>query len=445
MNIKLSDHFSFQKLIKFTIPSIAMMIFSSIYGIVDGFFVSNFAGKTPFVSVNLMWPFLIIVASIGLMFGSGGTALVSKTLGENNREKANKTFSLLVYITFGLGVIFSIVGFIFIRPISINILKATGETIEYCVMYGRIMITAMPFFMLQLFFQTFFITAEKPHIGFINTILAGIINIILDAVLILLLPKSIKLAGAAIASAIGQIVGGVFPLVYFFRKNSSILRLGKTNFDFKTILKTCWNGSSEFLSNIAMNLVSILYNIQLYKYIGENGIAAYGVMMYVSMIFSSTFIGYSVGVAPIVGYHYGAKNEDELKNVRKKSFIIIILLSIMMVLLSELLAYPLAKIFVGYDNELMRLTVSGFRLFAISFLFMGIAIFGSGFFTALNSGFISAIISFLRTLVFQILAVILLPLIWGVNGIWISVAIAEVMASLFTILFLKLLRKKYHY
>ncbi len=444
MRIQLSDHFTYGKLIRFTMPSIAMMIFTSVYGVVDGFFVSNFAGKTPFSAVNLIMPFLMIAATVGFMFGTGGTAIVAKTLGEGDEEKANEYFSLFVYAAFALGVIFAVLGIVFIRPVS-ALLGAKGELLENCVVYARIILAALPFCVLQLLFQSFFPAAEKPQLGLAVTVSAGVANMVLDAVLVTLLPREYKLAGAAIATAISQFVGGVIPLFYFFRKNSSILRLGKTTFDGKAILKACTNGSSEFMSNVSMSVVGMLYNIQLLKNAGENGVAAYGVMMYVSMIFSAAFLGYSIGVAPVVSYHNGAQNYEESKGLLRQSLIMIGAFGIGMVAAAELSALPLARIFVGYDAELMTLTVSGFKIFALSFLFMGFAIFSSGFFTALNDGLTSALISFLRTLVFEVAAVLLLPLIWEIDGVWISIVVAEVMAVVISAVFLVVKRKEYHY
>lgn len=444
MRIQLSEHFTYGKLIRFTMPSIAMMIFTSIYGVVDGFFVSNFVGKTPFSAVNLIMPFLMIVATVGFMFGTGGTAIVAKTFGEGNKEKANKYFSLFVYVSFALGVIFAILGIVFIRPIS-ALLGAEGELLENCVVYARIILFALPFYVLQLLFQSFFPAAEKPQLGLAVTVFAGVTNMVLDAVLVIFLPQEYKLAGAAIATGMSQFVGGVIPLFYFFRKNSSILRLGKTTFDGKAILKACTNGSSEFMSNVSMSVVGMLYNIRLLKYAGENGVAAYGVMMYVSMIFSAAFIGYSIGAAPVISYHNGAQNYKESKGLLRQSLIMIGVFGVGMVAAAEMSALPLAQIFVGYDVELMTLTVSGFRVFALSFVFMGFAIFSSGFFTALNDGLTSALISFLRTLVFQAAAVLLLPLIWEIDGVWISIVVAEVMAAVISAVFLVVKRKKYHY
>lgn len=444
MRIQLSDHFSYGKLIKFTLPSIAMMIFTSIYGIVDGFFVSNFAGKTPFAAVNLIMPVLMILGTVGFMFGTGGTAIVAKTYGEGDREKANSYFSLFVYLAFGLGVLLAVAGILFTRPIA-SFLGATGELLENCVVYARIILLALPCYVLQVMFQSFFVAAEKPNLGLTVTISSGVTNMVLDAVLVILLPQQHKLAGAAAATAMSQVVGGVVPLFYFFRKNDSILRLGKTRYDGRAVMKACVNGSSEFMSNISMSLVGILYNGQLMKYAGENGVAAYGVMMYVSMIFSAAFVGYSIGTAPIIGYHDGARNYTELHGLLRKSLTMIGIFGVGMVVSGELLAMPLSKLFVGYDKELMDMTVSGFRIFALSFAFMGFAIFASGFFTALNDGVTSAIISFLRTLVFQCAAVIILPMLWGIDGVWISIIVAEVMAVVLSAIFLVAKRKKYHY
>ncbi len=442
--IQLSDHFTYRRLLRFTLPTIGMMICTSIYSVVDGFFVSNFAGKTPFAAVNLIMPFLMILSTIGLMFGTGGSAIVAKTFGEGDREKGNQYFSLFIYTAGALGGLFAILGIAFLRPIAV-LLGAEGDMLENAVLYGRIILLALPFNTLQFLSQSFFVTAEKPKMGLIVTVMSGLTNMALDAVLVILLPQEYKLAGAAIATALSQVVGGIVPLIYFGRENNSILRIGKTTFNGKAILKAVTNGSSEFMSNISMSLVSMLYNIQLLKYAGENGVAAYGVMMYVSMIFSATFLGYSIGTAPVIGYHDGAKNYSELKGLLKKSLIMIGCFGIGMVISAEFLAIPLAKIFVGYDAGLMDLTVSGFRIFALSFIFMGFAIYNSGFFTALNDGITSAIISFLRTLVFQVAAVILLPRFWEIDGIWISIVAAEAMAVIFSTLFLIVRRKKYHY
>lgn len=442
--IQLSDHFNYRRLIRFTLPSIGMMIFTSVYSVVDGFFVSNFAGKTPFAAINLIMPFLMILSTVGFMFGTGGSAIVAKAFGEGDKGRANKCFSLFVYLVFILGVFFAMLGIVFIRPIA-ELLGAEGEMLENAALYARIILLALPFNVLQLLFQSFFVTAEKPQLGLAVTLSSGATNIILDAILVILLPKEYKLAGAAVATAVSQMVGGVIPLFYFGRKNSSILRLGKTKFDGKAVLKACTNGSSEFMSNISMSLVGMLYNIQLLAYAGENGVAAYGVMMYVSMIFSAAFVGYSIGTAPVIGYHDGAKNYEELKGLLKKSLGMIGIFGIVMVGAAELCATPLAGLFVGYDAELMDLTVSGFRIFSLSFCFMGFAIFSSGFFTALNDGVTSAVISFLRTLVFQLAAIWILPMLFDIEGVWISIVVAEVMAVVVSTVFLVTKRNKYHY
>ncbi len=442
--IQLSDHFTYGRLLRFTLPSIGMMIFTSIYGVVDGFFISNYAGKAPFSAINLIYPFLMILSTVGFMFGTGGSAIVAKAFGEGKREKGNRYFSLFVYVTLVLGVLFAVLGIVFVPTIA-RLLGGKGEILNHAVLYARIILLALPFNVLQLLFQSFFVTAEKPQMGLFVTLSAGFTNMILDAVLVILLPQEYKLAGAAIATAMSQVVGGTIPLIYFARKNSSILRLGKTSFDGRAVAKACTNGSSEFMSNIAMNLVGMLYNMQLLKYEPENGLAAYGVMMYVSMIFSAAFIGYSIGTAPVIGFNDGAQNHAELKGILKKSLIIIGVVGVAMVAAAEILATPLAKIFVSYDAELMALTVSGFRIFAVAFIFMGYAIFCSSFFTALNDGLTSALISFLRTAVFQVAAVLLLPLVMGIDGVWLSISVAELMAVVFSVLFLVLKRKKYHY
>lgn len=442
MEIKLSDHFGYKRLLKFTLPSIAMMIFMSIYGIVDGIFVSNFAGKEAFTALNFIFPATMIFSSFGFMLGSGGSALISKTLGEGNKKKANEIFSLVVYTTIILGTILSITGILTIRRIAI-LLGASGNLLENCVIYATPLMISLPFYMLQLEFQTFFITAEKPHMGFSCTLCAGICNLILDFLFVAVLKFGLR--GASVASAISQTIGGIVPIIYFSRKNTSLLKLGKTNVDFTALFKICTNGLSELLSNIAMSLTSLLYNAQLLKYASEDGVAAYGVLMYVSMLFNAIFIGFSIGTSPIIGYNFGAKNNKELQNVLKKCLIVILISSLLMFSISELLGGTFAKLFVGYDDNLYSLTKRGFMIFSFSFLFMGYAMFFSSFFTALNDGITSAIISFLRTLVFQVGLVIILPLLFDIDGIWLSMVIAEVSAVIVSVIFLIIKRKKYHY
>lgn len=442
MNIQLSEHFTLKKLMRFTMPSIIMMIFTSVYGVVDGFFVSNIVGKTPFAAVNFIMPFLMILGAVGFMFGTGGSALISKTMGEGKQEKAKQLFSLFVYTTIICGIIIGAFGIVFIRKIA-SLLGASGEMLENCVTYGRIILIALPFYMLQYEFQSYFSAAEKPQLGLGVTIVSGVANMILDALFMAVFKWG--LVGAAAATAISQMIGGTIPLIYFGRPNSSLLKLTRTSFDGRALLKACTNGSSELMSNISMSVVSMLYNVQLMKYAGENGVAAYGVLMYVNMIFLAAFIGLSVGTAPIIGYNYGASNHSELKGLLKKGVLVIGVFALCMFVLAEFLAEPLARIFVGYDRELLNLTKRGFTIFSFSFLFAGFSIFGSSFFTALNNGLISALISFLRTLVFQIAAVMIFPAFLGIDGIWLSIVAAEIMSVIITAIFIVKLRKKYHY
>lgn len=442
MKIYLSDKFTYGKLLRFTAPSIIMMIFTSIYGVVDGFFVSNYVGKTPFAAVNFIYPFLMILGTVGFMFGTGGSAIVAKTLGENNEEKANRLFSFFVYISVALGAVIAVLAFIFIRPIAAA-LHAEGELLENCVLYGRIFILGLPMYVLQMEFQSFFVTAGKPGLGFLSTVAGGLTNMIFDALFIVVFKWG--LAGAAAATVMGQCVGGIIPLAYFFRPNTSLLCLGKTNFDGAALLKATTNGSSELMSNISMSLVSMLYNVQLIKYAGEDGVSAYGVLMYVNLVFLAIFIGYSIGTAPVIGYHYGAKNPAEIGNILKKSFVIIGISSLAMLGFSEVMAGPLSRIFVGYDPALYEMTVHGFRIFSFQFLFAGVSIFASSFFTALSNGGVSAMISFLRTLVFQTAAILILPLIWKLDGIWISIVAAELVSFVVSLIYIAAKRKKYGY
>ncbi len=440
--IQLSDHFGYGRLVRFTAPTILMMVFTSIYGVVDGFFISNFVGKTPFAAVNFIMPFLMVVGTFGFMFGTGGSALIAKTMGEGDNEKAQKIFSLLVYATIISGVVIAAVSIAFLRPIAV-FLGADGAMLDDCVTYGRIILAALPFLMVQYAFSSLVVTAEKPKLGLVVTVIAGVINMVGDALFMVVFDWGV--VGAALATAIGQVVGGIIPLAYFARKNSSLLRLGKPEWDSKALVRTCTNGSSELMSNISMSVVGMLYNAQLLKYAGENGVAAYGTIMYVNFIFISLFVGYAVGVAPVISYHFGARNTDELKGLLRRSGVIIVLSSVVMFFVARFMSAPLAKMYVGYDAQLLDITVGAFGIYAFSFIFAGIAIFGSAFFTALNDGLTSALISFLRTLVFQVAAVLLMPLVWGLDGIWYSAVAAEVMAVAVTLFFLAAKRKKYRY
>ncbi len=443
MRINLSEHFTYKKLLRFTLPSVVMLIFTSIYCVVDGFFVSNYVGDIAFSAVNFIMPYLMILGSIGFMFGAGGSALIGKTLGEKRPDRANELFSLFVYTTVVCGIILSVVGLVLLRPIA-QVLGGEGEMLRLSVRYGQIILIALPFYMLQFEFQSFFITAEKPQLGLITTLFAGGANMLLDWLLVGILKWGVE--GAAIATAISQAIGSFIPICYFFsRKNGSLLHLGRTRFSGRALVKATTNGSSELMSNVAMSLVGMLYNAQLLRYEGERGIAAYGVLMYVGMIFNAIFIGYSVGVAPVVSYHFGAKNKEELRGLLKRSCVITGISSVLMFGSSMGLAIPFSKLFVGYNAELLALTSRAFLLFSSAFLFMGFAIFFSSFFTALNDGLTSALISFLRTLIFQVAAVFLLPLLWQTDGIWISVTVAEFMAMSTSLVFLFAKRKKYEY
>lgn len=442
MKYKLSDHFSYKGLLSFALPSIAMMIFTSVYSVVDGFFVSNFVGKTPFTAVNFIMPVLMILGSFGFMLGTGGTALISKHLGEGKTEKANRIFSMLIAVSLGLGCALAVFGFVFLPQIA-SWMGASENLLEDCVIYGRIIAVAVPAFMLQMEFQSFLIAAERPKMGLWITVASGICNMILDALFIAVFQWG--LVGAALATAISQAVGGFIPLLYFLFPNKTRFRLGRFTFDGRALIKTCANGSSELMSNISMSLVGMLYNLQLLRYAGEDGVAAYGVMMYVMFVFISVFIGYTIGTAPIFGYHYGAQNHKELQSLRRKSTVIILIMSVAMTFCSLLLARPFSVIFVGYDQGLFAMTHRGFLIYSFSFLFSGFAIFSSAFFTSLNNGAVSALISFSRTILFQVSCVYLLPLIWGLDGVWYSVVAAELLAAVVAFMLILRLRKKYQY
>lgn len=442
MRIQLSEHFTYNKLIRFVLPSIIMMIFTSIYSVVDGLFVSNYVGKNSYTALNLIWPLLMGMGALGFMIGTGGSAIVAKTLGEGKRELANQYFSMLVYVTIIGSILLTVIGLIFLRPIAL-LMGATDILIDDCVLYGRILLIAQTAFMLQNVFQSFLVTAEKPKLGLGITVAAGITNMLLDYLFIAVFQW--ELAGAAIATAISQVVGGAFPFLYFMRKNDSLLRLTKAGFDGKILMKTCTNGSSELMTNLSSSIINILYNLQLMKLVGENGVAAFGTIMYVNFIFIAIFIGYSIGSAPIIGFHFGSGNHDELKNLLRKSLLLMGIFGILLVGSVEVLAAPLSQIFVGYDPELSALTCHAFRFYAFSFLIIGFNIFASAFFTALSNGVVSAAISFLRTFVFQAVMIYLLPVFFGLDGIWMAITVAEAMTLVVTIVFFITQKKNYHY
>ena len=442
MNIQLSDHFTYSRLLRFTLPSIAMMIFTSIYGVVDGIFVSNYAGKTAFAAVNLIMPYLMVFGTLGFMVGTGGTALISMTLGMGDKKKANELFSMLTLVCVIGGVVLTVVSILLMRPAAV-MMGAEGQILEDAVRYGIVVQLALTAYILQYAFQSFCVTAEKPNLSLIMTVASGVCNIALDALFVAVFRWG--LLGAAWATAIAQILGAVIPLIYFARPNPTILRLGRFRFDGKALLRTCTNGSSELMNNLSMSVVGIFYNLQLMAYAGEDGIAAYGVIMYVNFFFIAVFIGFAIGTAPIIGFNHGADNRQELKGVVKKSLLILLAMGIGMIGLARLLAEPLAGIFVGYDSALQEMTARGFRMYILSFLLCGFNIFGSSMFTALNNGLISAVISFVRTLVCQIAAVLILPLLFDLDGIWFSVVAAELGALILTAFCFLKYRKRYHY
>ena len=442
MNIQLSDHFTYGRLLRFTFPTIVMMIFTSIYGVVDGIFVSNFAGKTAFAAINLIMPYLMVFGTLGFMIGSGGTALISMTLGMGKREKANEIFSLLTYTAVVGALVLTVGSIAFLRPAAVA-LGAEGQILEDCVTYGTIVQLALPAYVLQYSFQSFCITAEKPNLSLTMMVTAGICNIVLDALFVAVFRWG--LVGAAVATAFAQYLGAVIPFWYFLRPNDSLLRLGKCRMDGQALLRTCTNGASELMSNISMSLVGMLYNLQLIQYAGEDGIAAYGVIMYVNFIFMSVFIGFVIGGAPIIGYNYGAENHPELQNIFRKSLILTGIFAAVMTAAAFAMARPLAKIFVGYDPGLVEMTTRGFVIYSISFLLSGFNFFGSSLFTALNNGLVSAVISFVRTLICQIAAVMLLPIFFGLDGIWWSVVAAELAALILTVICFAKFKDRYHY
>ena len=442
MNIQLSEHFTYRKLLRFTLPSMVMMVFPSIYGVVDGVFISNFVGSDPFAAINLIMPFLMILGALGFMLGSGGSALVGFYLGMGQEKRANEIFSLLIYVLLGVGAALTVLGLLFLEPVA-RLLGADTDLLPYCVRYGRIVLLGLIPFTLQNVFQSFLVTAERPHFGLYITVGAGVTNMVLDALLVAVIPLEVE--GAAIATVISQCVGGFLPLIYFLRPNTSRLRLTRTRWELRPVLKSAANGSSEFMTNISMSIVTMLYNWQLLRLMGADGVTVFGIIMYVSFIFVALFLGYSMGSAPIVSFHYGAGNQEELRGLFRRSLTIILSMSVGLTLLAIVLAKPLAMIFVSYDPALLSVTTRALAIYAVSYLLTGFNIYASSFFTALNDGLVSALISFARTLVFQVLAVLTLPLLWEADGIWAAVILAEGLAAILSLACFLRFRKKYGY
>ena len=442
MNIQLSEHFTSRKLLRFTLPSMVMMVFTSIYGVVDGVFISNFVGSDPFAAINLIMPFLMILGALGFMLGSGGSALVGYYLGMRQEKRANEIFSLLVYVLLGVGALLTVLGLLFLEPVA-RLLGADADLLPYCVRYARIVLLGLVPFTLQNVFQSFLVTAERPHFGLYITVGAGVTNMVLDALLVAVIPLGVE--GAAIATVLSQCVGGILPLVYFARPNTSRLRLTRTRWELRPVLKSAANGSSEFMTNISMSIVTMLYNWQLLRLMGADGVTVFGIIMYVSFIFVALFLGYSMGSAPIVSFHYGAGNQEELRGLFRRSLTIILAMSAGLTVLAIVLAKPLAMIFVSYDPALLSVTTRALTIYAVSYLLTGFNIYASSFFTALNDGLVSALISFARTLVFQVLAVLTLPLLWEADGIWAAVILAEGLAALLSLACFLRFRRKYGY
>lgn len=443
MEIQLSDHFTYKKMLRFTLPSIIMMLFTSIYGVVDGFFVSNLVGKSAFASLNLIMPFLQILGGIGAMLGVGGSALVAKTLGEGDTKRAGRYFTMMIYLMIATGILGSVLGIAFLRPVA-YLLGATDALIEDCVTYGRIILLFNTLMHAQYTFQSYLIVAEKPQLGLLVTVLAGVANMIGDFLFMAVIPMGI--AGAALATGLSQCVGGLIPAIWFMTKrNRSALRFTKTRFEIMPMLKACTNGASEMLTNVSGSITGMLYNRQLMRYDPVNGVAAYGVVMYAAWMFIAVYMGFCSGSAPIMGYHFGAQNHKEMRNVLKKSMIILALGGITLTTLAILLAKPIALLFVGYDAELMSITVRAFIICAIPFLFMWLNLYTSSFFTALNDGAVSAAVSFIRSLVLPTVCILILPYFFELDGVWYALLVSELLGTFASLGFLLGKRKKYHY
>lgn len=440
--ISLSDHFTYGKLLRFTLPTIAMMISSSIYGVVDGFFVSNFVGTTPFAALNLVMPFLLILGSVGFMIGTGGSALVAKLLGRGRTETANSVFSLLIYALIAFGIVLAVLGLIFLSDI-VKFFGATGEMFTDSLAYGHVVLLGLPLLMLQYAFQSFLVTAEHPKIGFVVIIFAGLTNIVLDALFIVGFDWGLR--GAALATVIGEAVGGLVPLGIFIFNKTWNLKIGRCHLNSIALLHTMTNGSSEFMTNVSLSVVAMFYNWQLLRFIGERGVAIYGVIMYVAAIFLASLFGFAVGSSPLVSYNFGASNRAELKNLFRKSLVIVGTMNIILTAVAVVFATPLCEIFLRHDQALLSEMAKALSIYAVSFLFAGFNVLASAFFTALNNGLVSALLSFCRTLVFELLCVLAIPAIFGAENIWFSIVVAEILALILSVFLLYKFRNRYGY
>ena len=441
--MQFDTHFTVKKLLSAAFPLIVMMIFTSLYSVADGLFLSNFAGKEAFAAVNFIMPYLMFFPSTGFLFGSGGSALIAKRLGEKRDREADEIFTTLLGVSALTGLVLAILGLIFLRPVA-ELQGAEGALLQNSLLYGRIYLLGTPASVVQFEFESLYPASGKNKLGLWATVASGGLNIVLDAIFLGVFSWGIR--GAAVATILSQWLGGLLPFFYYrSRRNTSLLHLVRCRPRIREMGRVCTNGASEMVNNISNSVVSLLYNVQLLRLAGDDGIAAYGVMMYINFLFTAVFWGYVSGAAPIVSYHYGAGNHRELKSLLRQSLLLLSSGSLLMFLLSVLLARPVSSIFVGYDPVLFQMTIRGFRLFSLSFLFAGLSIFGSSFFTALNNGLISAILSFSRVFLFQVPAVLLLPRFFELDGIWLSAAVAEFFTALMGGIFILAKRKKYHY
>lgn len=412
-------------LLKFAAPSIVMMVFMSLYTIVDGIFVSRFLGSNALSSLNIVYPVISVAIALSTMLGTGGSAIISKYLGEGKNERAREALTQFVVLTLLLSFVLLILSEMFLTPIS-RLLGASDVLLADCRLYLGASMLFAPACMLQAVFQSFLVTAGRPGLGLLLMTGAGICNMILDYVLIV--PCQMGIAGAALATGIGQCIPAVCGLCFFLFTRQD-LRFCRFTFSAKEILDACYNGSSEMVSQLSNAVITFLFNIVMMSLAGEHGVAAITILLYGQFLFNAVYLGFSIGISPVIGFQYGAGDRTKLRKIYRISFLSVAISSVVIVAAAICFSPTIVAIFTK-DQRTFELASVGFRLFAVNFLFSGINITSSGFFTALSNGKVSALISFSRTLVFIVISLLILPRILGITGAWIAIPVAEFLTLL---------------
>lgn len=441
MTNSIAQKFNVFTLLKFAFPTMVMMVFMSLYTIVDGIFVSRLVGSNALSAVNIVYPVISLLIACGIMLSTGGSAIVARQMGEKREQEARENFSMLAVVSVLTGIVILVLGLMFLEPIC-RILGGTPVLLEDCKIYLGVLLGFGPLTMLQMLFQTFFVTAGKPGLGLGLTLTGGVVNMVLDYVF--MGPMQMGVLGAALATGLGQAIMAVAGVVYFLKVKGNLYFV-KPVFRGNILLQSCGNGSSEMVSNLSTAVVTFLFNITMLKLAGEDGVAAITIVLYGQFLFTALYLGFSMGVAPVVSFNYGNQNHAQLKRIYKICIGFILGSSVFILGIALLFSEPIVGIFTGEENHTYELAVEGFFQFSFNYLFAGINIFASALFTSLSNGKISAIISFCRTFVFITVSIVLLPRVMGITGVWLSVPLAELVTLFISITYLKGQKEVYHY